>query len=47
MTYSSKRRTLLLAAATAPLVLTVTACASAQTAAPDEAGADRVASGGS
>ncbi|MBR8321961.1 MULTISPECIES: PEN family class A beta-lactamase, Bcc-type [Burkholderia cepacia complex] len=37
MTYSSKRRTLLLAAATAPLVLTVTACASRQGAAPDEA----------
>ncbi|KVV26950.1 class A beta-lactamase [Burkholderia cepacia] len=37
MTYSSKRRTLLLAAATAPLVLTVTACASRQAAAPDEA----------
>ncbi|WP_175840702.1 PEN family class A beta-lactamase, Bcc-type [Burkholderia arboris] len=34
MTYSSKRRTLLLAAATAPLVLTVTACASRQAAAP-------------
>ncbi|AQQ34376.1 PEN-B family class A beta-lactamase [Burkholderia cenocepacia] len=37
MTYSSKRRTLLLAAATAPLVLTVTACAFRQGAAPDEA----------
>ncbi|CAB3757389.1 class A beta-lactamase [Burkholderia puraquae] len=37
MTYSSKRRTLLLAAATAPLVLTVTACASRQAAAPDAA----------
>ncbi|MDR8030252.1 PenA family class A beta-lactamase [Burkholderia cenocepacia] len=37
MTYSSKRRTLLLTAATAPLVLTVTACASRQGAAPDEA----------
>ncbi|MDF0502924.1 PenA family class A beta-lactamase, partial [Burkholderia cenocepacia] len=35
MTYSSKRRTLLLAAATAPLVLTATACASRQAAAPD------------
>ncbi|VWC33036.1 PenA family class A beta-lactamase [Burkholderia lata] len=34
MTYSSKRRTLLLAAATAPLALTVAACASTQTAAP-------------
>nr|WP_262697188.1 class A beta-lactamase PEN-B2 [Burkholderia cenocepacia]ACO36249.1 beta-lactamase Pen-B2 [Burkholderia cenocepacia] len=37
MTYSSKRRTLLLAAATAPLVLTATACASRQAAAPDPA----------
>ncbi|WP_322087398.1 PEN family class A beta-lactamase, Bcc-type [Burkholderia sp. BCC1999] len=36
MTYSSKRRTLLLAAATAPLVLTVTACAS-RAAVPGEA----------
>ncbi|WP_175918397.1 PEN family class A beta-lactamase, Bcc-type [Burkholderia pyrrocinia] len=43
MTYSSKRRTLLLAAATAPLVLTVTACASSQTAAPDEAAMPDVA----
>ncbi|KWE23507.1 class A beta-lactamase [Burkholderia cepacia] len=39
MTYSSKRRTLLLAAATAPLVLTATACASRQAAAPDAASA--------
>ncbi|WP_241352433.1 PEN-B family class A beta-lactamase [Burkholderia cenocepacia] len=37
MTYSSKRRTLLLAAATAPLVLTATACASRRAAAPDPA----------
>ncbi|MBN3748941.1 PenA family class A beta-lactamase [Burkholderia sp. Se-20373] len=37
MTYSSKRRTLLLAAATAPLALTVGACASRQAAAPDDA----------
>lgn len=43
MTYSSKRRTLLLAAATAPLVLTVTACASSQAAAPDEAAMPNVA----
>ncbi|GAU03580.1 PEN family class A beta-lactamase, Bcc-type [Burkholderia stabilis] len=43
MTYSSKRRTLLLAAATAPLVLTVTACASSQAAAPDEAAMPDVA----
>ncbi|MBN3779743.1 PenA family class A beta-lactamase [Burkholderia sp. Ac-20345] len=35
MTYSSKRRTLLLAAATAPLALTVAACASRQATAPD------------
>jgi len=35
MTYSSQRRTLLLAAATAPLVLTVGACASPQAAAQD------------
>ncbi|OXI17261.1 PEN family class A beta-lactamase, Bcc-type [Burkholderia sp. AU15512] len=42
MTYSSKRRTLLLAAATAPLALTVAACASRQTAAPDEATAAAV-----
>ncbi|AFQ49902.1 PEN family class A beta-lactamase, Bcc-type [Burkholderia cepacia] len=35
MTYSSQRRTLLLAAATAPLVLTVTACGSAPAAAQD------------
>ncbi|MGN7984317.1 PEN family class A beta-lactamase, Bcc-type [Burkholderia sp. 22313] len=35
MTYSSQRRTLLLAAATAPLVLTVGACASPQAAARD------------
>ncbi|KML58701.1 beta-lactamase [Burkholderia cepacia] len=35
MTYSSQRRTLLLAAATAPLVLTVTACASPRAGAPD------------
>ncbi|MBN3834792.1 PEN family class A beta-lactamase, Bcc-type [Burkholderia sp. Ac-20344] len=39
MTYSSKRRTLLLAAATAPLVLTVTACASTQAAAQNPAAA--------
>ncbi|MBN3842306.1 PEN family class A beta-lactamase, Bcc-type [Burkholderia sp. Ac-20349] len=37
MTHSPKRRTLLLAAATAPLVLTATACAAQQTAAPDPA----------
>ncbi|MDR0245303.1 MAG: PenA family class A beta-lactamase [Burkholderia sp.] len=37
MTYSSKRRTLLLAAATAPLVLTVAACASKPAAAPGAA----------
>ncbi|CAB3961239.1 PenA family class A beta-lactamase [Burkholderia aenigmatica] len=37
MTYSSRRRTLLLAAATVPLALTVGACASTQAAAPDEA----------
>lgn len=35
MTYSSQRRTLLLAAATAPLVLTVTACASSPAAGQD------------
>ncbi|WP_175761483.1 PEN family class A beta-lactamase, Bcc-type [Burkholderia ambifaria] len=35
MTYSSQRRTLLLAAATAPLVLTVTACASSPAARQD------------
>ncbi|VWC06963.1 PenA family class A beta-lactamase [Burkholderia lata] len=35
MTHSSKRRTLLLAAATAPLALTVAACASRQATAPD------------
>lgn len=39
MTYSSKRRTLLLAAATAPLALTVAACASRQAASTDEASA--------
>ncbi|RQS33519.1 PenA family class A beta-lactamase [Burkholderia sp. Bp8992] len=37
MTYSSKRRTLLLAAATAPVVLTATACALRQATAPDAA----------
>ena len=39
MTYSSQRRTLLLAAATAPLVLTVNACASSQAGAPSVASA--------
>ncbi|RQR51132.1 PenA family class A beta-lactamase [Burkholderia sp. Bp9126] len=39
MTYSSQRRTLLLAAATAPLVLTVNACASSQAGAPAVAAA--------
>ncbi|VWC37126.1 PenA family class A beta-lactamase [Burkholderia lata] len=43
MTYSSKRRTLLLAAATAPLALTVAACASRQTAAPDPSSSDAAA----
>lgn len=37
MTHSPKRRILLLAAATAPLVLTATACVAQQTAAPDPA----------
>lgn len=37
MTYSSKRRTLLLAAATAPLALTVAECASRQATASDDA----------
>ncbi|AOJ78599.1 PEN family class A beta-lactamase, Bcc-type [Burkholderia ubonensis] len=39
MTYSSQRRTLLLAAATAPLVVTVGACAAPSAAAPDIASA--------
>ncbi|RKU04795.1 PenA family class A beta-lactamase [Burkholderia sp. Nafp2/4-1b] len=44
MTYSSHRRTLLLAAAMAPLVLTVTACASPRTAAQEVASAKSFAS---
>ncbi|MDN7932974.1 PEN family class A beta-lactamase, Bcc-type [Burkholderia metallica] len=50
MTYSSKRRTLLLAAATAPLALTVAACASRPAASPaatDEAGAAAAAAAAS
>ncbi|WP_175968898.1 PEN family class A beta-lactamase, Bcc-type [Burkholderia sp. BCC0322] len=46
MTHSSKRRTLLLAAATAPLALTVAACASRQTAAPDPSSSEAAAAVG-
>ncbi|WP_423393896.1 PEN family class A beta-lactamase, Bcc-type [Burkholderia sp. LMG 21824] len=46
MTHSSKRRTLLLAAATAPLALTVAACASRQTATPDPSSSEAAAAVG-